>query len=274
MSQKLRAYVKDSKYGLAIVTGGSSGIGKSIIEQVETLDLALLVFNLSRRKPPTFTIDQRHLHLECDLADRQQRSQVFTTLEAKVEQQSEDGPILLVNNAGFGAYGDVDSISVRQHLDLIEVNVLALVELTTRLLPFLKQRGGAIMNIASTAAFQPVPLMASYAASKSFVLNWTLALNEELRGSPARALAICPGPTRTRFFENAGVTGTPGGHSQAPEAVAKAALAALERKPALLVTGMLNKTMTSLAGLAPRALAARLAGQVIRRFRNNAPENS
>lgn len=271
MSQKFRAYDKVSKYGLAIVTGGSSGIGYSIIEQIGRLGLATRVFNLSRAIPASFYNVENLHHLECDLADRLRRREAFTLLEHQLDQLPPDSPILLVNNAGFGLFGPIDTHTPAQHLEVLEVNALALVELTTLLLPRLRERGGAILNVASTAAFQPTPFMATYAAAKSFVLNWTIALNEELRPYPQiRAIAVCPGSTRTDFFRRAGIgaQSAPPGYSQTSEQVAAAALRALSRRSPFIVTGWPNKFMTAAAARLPRALVARIAGLVVAKFRS------
>ncbi|MDQ8197619.1 SDR family NAD(P)-dependent oxidoreductase [Pelagicoccus enzymogenes] len=263
-----------SKYDLAIVTGGSSGIGKSIIEDISKLEPAASLFNLSRRKPASFSNDPKRVHLECDLSDKGSRSRVLEELERKISASTQTGSILLVNNAGFGIYGGVESNSPCDHLELLEVNVCTLVEITTRLLPLIKERGGAIMNIASTSAFQPTPYLASYGASKAFVLNWTLALNEELRATRARAIAVCPGPTRTEFFKRAGFSTrvVPAGYSHHPEEVSRLALAALENCKSFTVTGTLNKLASIFSSLLPLSLRTRVSGKVIRRFRPN-PHN-
>lgn len=260
-----------SKYDLAIVTGGSSGIGNSIIEDISKVEPDTLLFNLSRRFPASFSNGPKHVHLECDLADRNARAQVFAQLEKQVSESQGTGPILLVNNAGFGIYGDLESNSTADHLELIEVNICALVELTTRLLPLIKERGGAIMNISSTSAFQPTPFLATYGASKAFVLNWTLALNEELRGSKAQAIAVCPGPTKTEFFKRAGFSTrvVPAGYSHEPEQVARMALQALDKNKSFTVTGALNKAASLFSSILPLNLRTRVAGKVIRRFRPN-----
>ncbi|EDY83758.1 oxidoreductase, short chain dehydrogenase/reductase family [Verrucomicrobiia bacterium DG1235] len=260
-----------SRYNLAIVTGGSSGIGNSIIEGLFKVEPDTSVFNLSRRIPATFSYGSKLRHLECDLANREQRSKVFDSLERELRQAPADGQILLVNNAGFGLYGPLDANPPAEHLELLEVNICALVELTTRLLPLIKQRGGSIMNIASTSAFQPTPFLATYGASKAFVLNWTLALNEELRGSRANAITVCPGPTRTEFFLRAGFSKRviPAGYSHQPEQVAALALQALEHGKPYTVTGFLNKAASLFSSLLPLTLRTRVAGRVISRFRQN-----
>ncbi|MDP4694598.1 MAG: SDR family NAD(P)-dependent oxidoreductase, partial [Opitutales bacterium] len=110
---------------------------------------------------------------------------------------------------GYGDYGRMPDLDIGKQLNMIDLNVRAVVDLTTRLLPQLLERGGAIVNIASTSAFQPTPFLATYGATKAFVLNWTLALNEDLRGTSVRALAICPGPTRSNFYKSAGFESPP-----------------------------------------------------------------
>ena len=90
-------------------------------------------------------------------------------------------------------------------MEMLDVNIDAVVQLTAGMLPLMRVRGGAVVTVASTAAFQPTPYLAAYGASKAFVLHWSLALNEELRGTGVRALAVCPGPTATDFFHRAGL---------------------------------------------------------------------
>ncbi len=122
-------------------------------------------------------------------------------IEVFLAQAVPAGRVLLVNNSGFGAYGHFPEPNLEHQLELIDVNIRGLVDLTARLLPLLQARGGAIINVASTAAFQPTPYMATYGASKAFVLHWSLALNAELRGSGVtRARRFVPGPTDRRIF--------------------------------------------------------------------------
>ncbi len=258
-----------SKYNLVIVTGGSSGIGNSIIEDISKLEPEASLFNLSRRIPASFSNDTKRVHLECDLADRASRTRALDELERRISDSPRQGPVLLVNNAGVGLYGALENNPPDAHLELLEINICALVEITTRLLPQLKERGGAIMNIASTAAFQPTPFLATYGASKSFVLNWTLALNEELCGSKVRAIAVCPGPTKTEFFKRAGYSTqvVPAGHSHTSKEVAAMAIRALQGGKTLTVTGTLNKLGSLFSTLLPLSLRARVSGKVIRRFR-------
>jgi len=207
--------------------------------------------------------------LKCDLARPEERKAVFARLSATLEGSRDRRPLLLVNNAGFGLYGEARAHAPAEELALLETNVSALVELTSVLMPELLRRGGAVVNVASTAAFQPTPYLATYGASKAFVLNWTLALGEELRPLGVHALALCPGPTRTDFFRRAGlaegVARPPFGQSS--EAVVDALLDALARRRRFVVSGFANRLLTDLSCRLPKGLCVRLAARAIGRYR-------
>ncbi len=152
---------------------------------------------------------------------------------------------------------------------MIDVNVRAVVDLTARLLPVLRERGGAVVNIASTAAFQPTAHMATYGATKAFVLHWSLALNEELRGSGVRALAVCPGPTATEFFKRAGLKqgAVSDRWGQTVDDVVNESLRALAKGRAQVVCGWGNWFLTVVASRLPKPLAARIGAAVLVKFR-------
>ena len=152
---------------------------------------------------------------------------------------------------------------------MIDVNIRAVLDLTGRLLPVLKKRGGTIISVASTAAFQPTAYMAAYGASKTFVLHWSLALNEELRGTAVNALAVCPGPTSTDFFRRAGLQegSVADALGMTCEEVVIAALRALAAGRSVVVTGYKNKVGAFLVSKLPKPLAAWLAAKVLARFR-------
>jgi short-subunit dehydrogenase len=179
------------------------------------------------------------------------------------------GPILLINNSGFGAYGHFPEPDLEHQLEMLDVNIRAVVELTGRLLPCLKTRGGAIVTVASTAAFQPTPFLAAYGATKAFVLHWSLALNEELRGTGLRTLALCPGPTSTEFFRRAGLKQGSVADSlgQTTEQVVREALQALAAGKAQVVTGWKNKVMTAFSSKLPKPWVTRLSAMVLKRWR-------
>ena len=194
---------------------------------------------------------------------------VVSQLEAHLAQAVPAGRVLLINNSGFGSYGRFPAPNLEHQLEMLDVNIRGLVQLTGRLLPLLKARGGAIINVASTAAFQPTAYMAAYGASKAFVLHWSLALNEELRGSGVNALAVCPGPTATEFFRRAGLQqgSVADSLSMSCESVVLASLKALGAGRSQVVPGWKNKVSVFFASKLPKPLIARLAAMVLARFR-------
>jgi short-subunit dehydrogenase len=147
--------------------------------------------------------------------------------------------------------------------------VRGLVQLTGLLLPTLRARGGTIMTIASTTAYQPTPFAATYGATKAFVLHWTIALNEELRGSRVNAIVVSPGPTDTNFFRAAGLgAGAVSPNlSMSPDEVVALAMDAIARKKPHVVTGWKNKAYAFAASKLPKTFAARIGAKFLAKFR-------
>lgn len=258
-----------SEYAVIIVTGGSSGIGKAFIEHVLKLHPGVFICNLSRRDPGTFLGQLKPRHVPVDLTDPDALAAAADEVEAWVREAVPPGKMLLVNNSGFGGYGRVDELERGHQLEMIDLNVRAVVDLTARLLPVLKARGGAVINIASTASFQPTAFMATYGATKAFLLHWSLALNEDLRGSGVRALAVCPGPTATEFFRRAGLKqgAVSDRWGETSDDVVVTTLRALEAGRAQVVSGWMNWAMAALAARLPKPWAARLGAVVLAKFR-------
>ncbi len=258
-----------TRYAAVVVTGGSSGIGKSFIDLLPTVSPGVFICNLSRRVPDINLRQLNLRHVPCDLSKPGEISEAAGEVLRLLTEHAPAGPVLLINNSGFGAYGHFPEPNLPHQLEMLDVNVRAVVDLTGRLLPMLKQRGGAIMTVASTAAFQPTPYLASYGATKAFVLHWSLALNEELRGTGLRALAVCPGPTSTEFFRRAGlkkgsVTDSLG---QTTEEVVREAVQALAAGKAQVVTGWKNKVLAAFSSKLPKPLAARISAKILARWR-------
>jgi len=258
-----------ARYAVIIVTGGSSGIGKAFIEQINGMNRAALVCNLSRREPEFKLSELKLRHVPCDLSDPAQLERAATEVLGIVRAEAKQGKILLVNNSGFGGYGRSEELARAHQTEMIDVNVRALVDLTARLLPELKARGGAVVNIASTAAFQPTAFMAVYGATKAFVLHWSLALGEELRGSGVHVLAVCPGPTATEFFNRAGMKkgAVSDQWGQTSEQVVNEALRALASGRRQVVTGWLNWVMAAVSSRLPKPFGARVGAVVLAKFR-------
>ena len=263
-------------FSALIITGGSSGIGKSFLEHAGTLHPDLVIFNLSRRfpdinVPPEVAekVRRNFRHLPCDLANPDQIEQACAALEAQLDREVPVGRIMLINNSGYGTYGPFCKPDLRRHLDMVTVNMRAPVELTGRLLGQLRRRGGAVINVASTAAFQPTVGMATYGATKAFLLHWSLALDYELRPHGVQVLALCPGPTATQFFAQAGLERPilPENIGQRPEEVVLAAWRALARGKSMVVSGWTNKLTAAFAGRLPKTWATPLAARVIAHFR-------
>jgi short-subunit dehydrogenase len=172
---------------------------------------------------------------------------------------------LLVNNAGFGLIGRFAELDARRERQMIDLNVGALTDLCRAVAPaMIKRKSGAILNVASTAAFQPGPKMAVYFATKAFVLSLSEALHEELKPHGLKVTCLCPGPTRTEFGDVAGF----GGNglfdrvAMGAEEVVRAGLEALDKNRAVMVTGWLNKIGAGSTRFAPRAVVRKIAGSI------------
>jgi short-subunit dehydrogenase len=153
---------------------------------------------------------------------------------------------------------------------MIHLNVRAVVDLSARLLPVILPRGG---TIASTAAFQPTPYLATYGATKAFVRNWSLTLGEDLRGTKVRTLAVCPGPTRSNFFKAAGFETPPmgGGANKCldmtSDEVATHTLRAIAKERSLIVTGWKNRLITFFGSQLPLVAVSRVGASILRKMR-------
>ena len=260
-----------NRVSVIVITGGSSGIGSALIKAILNVREDLVICNLSRSKPDFF-LGENGRHIEADLSDPSALEKASAQLE-EVLGAAPEGELLLINNSGFGDYGLLSDLSAEKQLRMVDLNVRAILDLSMRLLPALEQRGGAVMNIASTAAFQPTPFLATYGATKSFVLHWTLALNEEWRETNMRAVAICPGPTRSNFFKSAGFETPPmqggvnGFLDMTAEQVADLSLSGLVGGKSLVVTGWKNRLIASFGGVVSKRLSTRIGGAILRKLR-------
>jgi short-subunit dehydrogenase len=173
---------------------------------------------------------------------------------------------LLINNAGFGAFGRSLDNGRRTELEMIAVNVTAVVDLIHSLLPGMVERAGAagtragLIVVSSTVAFVPMASFATYAATKAFELSYTEALAEEMKDAPVDILTLCPGATRTNFFDRAGMPKLSPGHAEEASAVVRKALAALGRRRVLVSRGSMR------LALSPVSLPRRLVAAGARRF--------
>jgi len=250
-----------------LITGASSGIGEAFARKLATRGHNLLLVARSEDKLMTLCNELgrvksiRAQYVAMDLSTADAPALLFDET-----QKRELDVNLLINNAGFGAMGDFAEIDLARQLNMIDLNVRSLVELTYRFLqPMRERKSGAIINVASTAGFQPVPFMGTYAATKAFVLSFSEALWEENRPYGIKVMALCPGVTDTKFFAEAGIGKPPPGRiMQSPEDVVDTALRGLQHGRSHIISGFPNYLMIQSERLAPRSLIARIAGTVLR----------
>ena len=172
---------------------------------------------------------------------------------------------MLVNNAGFGSMGDFAKLDLATELEIIDLNVKSLVDLTYRFIaPMRERRQGTIINVASTAAFQGVPFMATYAATKAFVLSFSEALSEENRQHGIRVLALCPGVTDTNFFAASKIDRPPMRTVQTAEEVVDVALRGLARGKSVVISGWANWFVVEAERVVPRSLVTKVAAKALR----------
>ena len=251
----------------ALVTGASSGLGAEFAEQLAArgMSLVLAARRVDRLEALAARLRCQHgVDAEVQAIDLLEDGAPRRLWSAATARHSID---LLINNAGFGAHGRFDVIDPDRHADLVKLNCLVLLELAHAALGDMRPRGeGAIINVASIAAYQPVPYLASYAASKAFVVSLSQALWSENRAAGIRVVALSPGRTPTGFQEIAG-TGDPRGSFGVlpPNRVVRAGLRALERGGIEIVPGAPNALVTAMGRLVPRGLLLRLLGPAIRR---------
>jgi short-subunit dehydrogenase len=250
-----------------LITGASSGIGEVFARKLAARGRNVLLVARSEDKLVTLCNELgrsnsiRAQYVALDLGQPESPARLFE--EAQKRGLSVD---MLVNNAGFGSMGEFATLDLARELNMIDLNVKSLVELTHLFLqPMLDRKQGAIINVASTAAFQPVPFMATYAATKAFVLSFSEALWEENRAHGIQVLALCPGVTDTNFFEAARGHKPPARVSQTPEDVVDTALRGLARGKSHVISGWTNFLMTQSERLAPRSVITRVAGRMMRK---------
>lgn len=248
----------------ALVTGGSGGIGFEIAKVLARIGFDLV---LVARKRDTLEAAASQIEgkfdgsvqvFAADLRRPNAPQEIFDFLH------NENVPVeVLVNNAGFGLGGEFADTKLQRELEMIQVNISALTHLTKLFLPaMIKRKSGRVLNVASTAAFQPGPLMAVYYATKAYVLSFSQALAEELRDTGVTVTVLCPGPTATDFAASAEV-----GNSRLfsafglaqPDDVAEFGVAAMMHGRRIAIPGIRNKIVAQSSRFAPRAIVTKLS---------------
>ncbi len=251
----------------AVVTGASSGIGREIARLLaaDGYRLALVARNASKLEELAHELRAAHGTISAviprDLAEDDAPREVL----AEVERQGLAVDVL-VNNAGAGIYGPFAETDLGRELETIRLNVVAVTALAKGVLPqMLRRRSGRILNVASTAAFQPGPLMAVYYATKAYVLSFSEAIANELAGTGVTVTALCPGPTVTEFQNAAGLTKTrlfTGPLVMDAGRVARAGYEGMLRGRPVVIPGLPNKLMVQALRLAPRRAVTAIARRI------------
>jgi short-subunit dehydrogenase len=252
----------------ALITGASSGLGEEFAYALarERFKLALT----ARRKERLDAVAERARALGAlateviaqDLSRRDGPAALFEQLE-----QAGVTVDFLVNNAGFGTRGQFHKLPLERELEQIDLNVGAVVAVARLAVAGMVERGyGTIINVASTSAFQPMPYMAVYGASKAFVLSFSLALAAEVGARGVHVMALCPGVTRTEFQQVAGTENVriPAFGYMTAKTVVEQALAAVRRRKRVYVNGRMNRLMAAMVRFAPRELVSRIVGAMFR----------
>jgi short-subunit dehydrogenase len=246
---------------VALITGASAGLGAEFARQLSKRGQRLVL--VARRTQRLDALAAEIGNARSVTADLS-RPGAAAKLIAGIEKAGERVETL-VNNAGFGLHGRIADLDAARQREMIDLNCGALLDLCRAVLPaMIERKSGAILNVASTAAFQPGPGMAVYFATKAFVLSLTEALHEEVKRHGIRVTALCPGPTKTEFGEVAGFAGNGAFDrwSMGSPAVVRAGLEGLDRNKAVVIPGALNKIGAFSPRLAPRALVRKIAGAI------------
>ena len=252
--------------GTALVTGASAGLGTGFARMLAAEGHDLILTARRTERLDELAQELRGAHgitvtvIPADLADPDGAAALIAEIGKRGLAVN-----TLINNAGFGANGAVAEVGRDKLIGMIDVNCRSLVELCHAVLPgMIQMRSGGILNVASTAAFQPGPFMAVYYASKAFVLSFSEALHEEVRAHGVHVAALCPGPTRTEFFDVAGAKDDFILRRLAsdPDAVVRDGLNALKANKPIKVSGLRNAVMAGSVRFTPRWIIRRMVAGI------------
>jgi short-subunit dehydrogenase len=250
----------------ALVTGASSGIGEAFAHDLAKRGFDIVLVARSEEKLNNLAHKLRE-QVRVEII-KQDLSEEYAAKRVK-EKINEMGLEIdfLVNNAGFGTSGEFLSNSMEVDHQQVMVNVASVLDLTHVFLPKMVERGhGTIINLASLISFAPMPYMSVYGATKAFVLAFSQTLAEEYRDKGIRVLALCPGPTETKFFEVAGSNANKGMKMRTSPQVVETAFQALSRGKSVVIDGLSNTTIAQLPRLMSRSLMMRVGGRAMRKM--------
>jgi short-subunit dehydrogenase len=249
-----------------LITGASSGIGEAFARALSARGHNLLLVARSEDKLITLCSElgrARSIHCQYVALDLSKADSPARLFEETTKRDLQID--FLINNAGFGSMGDFAALDLDRELNMIDLNMRSLVDMTYRFLqPMRERKSGTIINVASTAGFQPVPYMATYSATKAFVLSFSEALWEENRLYGIEVIALCPGVTETGFFSAAQIQKPPARTIETPEEVVATALRGLKRRKSSIISGWPNRFMIASERLVPRSFILRAVGSVMR----------
>ncbi|MBA2620887.1 MAG: SDR family oxidoreductase [Acidobacteria bacterium] len=249
-----------------LITGASGGIGKAFARRLAAEKHNLVLVARTEEKLAALCDELMHEHkitahyVALDLINYEASAQLF--------EETEKGGFeidWLINNAGFGSMNDFAKLELGRELEMISLNVSALVALTHRYLQKMRERrSGVIINVSSTASFQPIPFMATYAATKAFVTSFSEAIAEENRPFNIKIVALCPGPTDTNFFNVANAEVFKAKGIETPGAVVETALKAVESGKSKAISGWTNYVGSVFGSYLPTAVVTRVVGKALR----------
>jgi uncharacterized protein len=251
---------------IALITGASGGIGKGLAEQFakDGYDVILAARSVGKLQALATELSQKYkitaLPLAADLEAVDGAAQLHAEIQSRGLRIS-----ALVNNAGYGLYGEFKDSALANELKMMQLNMNALVTLSKLFMPDLIATRGKLLNVASTAAFQPGPYMAVYYATKSFVLSFSEAIAAELAGTGVTVTALCPGPTASGFQDKAAMHDSAlvkGKRLPSAEEVAAAGYKALQRGQRVFIPGLMNWLMAQSVRYTPRNMVTWLVKQM------------
>jgi hypothetical protein len=246
---------------IALVTGASAGLGVEFARQLSKRGHSLVL--AARRKDRLEALAKELGNTRAvaiDLSKKDSAAKLIADIDANGEIVD-----LLVNNAGFGLIGRFAELDAKRQRQIIDLNVGALTDLCRAVAPgMIERQSGAILNVASTGAFQPGPKLAVYFATKAYVLSFSEALHEELKPDGIKVSCLCPGPTRTEFGEVAGFGGNGAFDRFAMDAaeVVEIGLKGLDSNKAVVIAGFVNKVGALSTRFAPRSAVRKIAGAI------------
>ena len=261
---------RPTPHSRAVITGASSGIGEALARQLAARGYALILVARRVDKLEALAAELRQQYQvavdlsPCDLANRDARRLLG-------EQLAQQEIAILCNNAGFATFGRLQDLDTEREREQLELNAVAVHDLTLSVLPqMIQRRSGAILIVGSTSGHQPTPANATYAASKAFANSFAEALHSELHGTGVTCTLLAPGPTRTGFTEVAGISKIEGAGGNAvwvsAERVATEAINGMDRNRRIVIPGLLAQVQTVGGRYTPRAILLPLLKQVFSRL--------